>query len=447
MAEDARTLRSARSIGVPASFGVLAAIVAIGLAIRLPFVHDAGVTGDMDIFAAWLRTAMLYGPGDLYAKAAPDFNYPPGSALMFVVAAAIVRHFGGTFANMETAREAIKLPSILADLACAVIAFDIVRRIAGRGAALAAAALEAFNPASIYISAFWGQYDAIPVAFALAALQQVLFGSAIVAWPLLVFAVLVKPQVVLLGPLFAVAAFGFKDGPLEKRRISAHAAGIAIAALLAEVLATIFFPHRSAPGSALALVQKMRSGSAFFPYTTLNAFNVWALFSDFFASDGVKVLGLKLHVWGLLAFAAVAIAIYARYASLRTRKHLLEACALVMLGFFCILTEMHERYIYFALPFFALSIFDRRYAIASGVLALTALFNLEYAYVALALSDAKVTAVNVNEFAPCIVRLCSLANVGLFAWLFADFLGARYAITFSAAGRDAGPIARSRTSG
>lgn len=418
-----RLVRSARTISAPAALAVLAAIALLGLAIRLPFVHDPGVTGDMDIFASWLRTAMAFGPGDLYARATPDFNYPPGSAAIFLAAAAIVRHFGGTFANVETVREAVKLPTILADLVCSVVAFDIVRRLAGRCAALAAAALEAFNPAGIYISAFWGQFDAIPIAFALAAVQQVLFGSAIVAWPLLALAVLIKPQVVLLAPLFAIAAFGPKGAPLEKRRLYAHLAGIVVAALIAEASAMIFFPHRSPVGAALALVQKIRSGSAFFPYTTLNAFNVWALFSDFFASDGARFLHVKLHLWGLLAFAAFALSIYARFAALRTRKSLLEACALVMLAFFCILTEMHERYIYFALPFFALLIFDRRYAIGSAMLALTAILNLEYAFTALAMSEAKVSAVNINEFAPWLVHLCSLANVGLFVWLFVEFLG------------------------
>jgi len=227
-----------------------------------------------------------------------------------------------------------------------------------------------------------------------------------------------------LAPLMAVAALGPPGATFEKRRLFAYLAGIGLAALIVESSAMVFFPHRSPVGAAFALVQKIRSGSAFFPYTTLNAFNVWALFSDFFASDGVRVLHVKLHVWGLLAFAAFSFAIYARFAALRTRKSLLEACALALLAFFCILTEMHERYIYFCLPFFALLIFDRRYAIASAILALTAIFNLEYAYVELALADAKVTAVNVNEFAPVLVHLCSFANVALFVWLFAEFMGA-----------------------
>ena len=418
-----RLIAWARTISGPAAVAVLAAILGLGLAIRLAFVHDPGYPGDLDIFASWLKTATTSAPGDFYAKATPDFNYPPASAAIFMIEAALVRHFGGTFANVETVREAVKLPAILADLLCGIIAFDIVRRLAGRSSGLAAAALTVFNPTSIYISAFWGQFDAIPVAFALGALQQVLFGSATVAWPLLTIGMLIKPQIVLLTPILGMAALGPAGFPFQKRRFYAHVGGLVISALIAEILAVTFFPHRSAFGAALTLLQQIHSRSSYYAQTSLNAFNFWALFWDFFASDGTRFLGLKLHVWGVLAFAAFALAIYARFAVVRTRKSLLEASALVMLAFFCILTEIHERYIYFALPLFALLIFDRRYAIGSAILALTALFNIEYAYTALVLSDANVTAVKVNEFAPMLVHLCSLANVGLFVWLFVDFLG------------------------
>ncbi|HTA54744.1 MAG TPA: glycosyltransferase family 39 protein, partial [Candidatus Acidoferrales bacterium] len=64
-------------------------------------------------------------------------------------------------------RDLVKLPAILADLGVGALVYAIVRRFAGTGYALGAAALYLLNPATIYISALWGQVDSISGGLAL----------------------------------------------------------------------------------------------------------------------------------------------------------------------------------------------------------------------------------------------------------------------------------------
>ena len=55
----------------------------------------------------------------------------------------------------------VKLPAILADLGVGALLYAVVRRFAGAGLGFGAAALYLLNPATIYISALWGQVDSI----------------------------------------------------------------------------------------------------------------------------------------------------------------------------------------------------------------------------------------------------------------------------------------------
>src|SRR5580698_2945149 len=74
-------------------------------------------------------------------------------------------------------RDLVKLPAILADLGVGALVYAIVRRFAGTGYALGAAALYLLNPATIYISALWGQVDSITGGLALLAIYALLRSS------------------------------------------------------------------------------------------------------------------------------------------------------------------------------------------------------------------------------------------------------------------------------
>jgi Gpi18-like mannosyltransferase len=167
-------------------------------------------------------------------------------------------------------------------------------------------------------------------------------------------------------------------------------------------------------------------GSSLYPFTSANGFNIYALGGDFFAPDTRPVLLVPLKYWGDIAFIACAATIFARYTRLRTTRALLEACFLLMLAFFLVLTEMHERYLIYALTFApALAALDRRYLWMTLVLTLTQWLNLEYSLTYMWVESDKPAGINPKEFAPVLVHLCALANIAVFGWAMSIYYDVR----------------------
>ena len=165
-------------------------------------------------------------------------------------------------------------------------------------------------------------------------------------------------------------------------------------------------------------------GSSLYPYTSANAFNVYALFGDFFAPDTTTVLFVQLKYWADAAFIALAGVILTRYVRLGGERAFLEAGFLLLLAFFLVLTEMHERYLIYALAFAsALAPLHRRYVWGAAVLTLTQWLSLEYSLTYMWVESDKPPGINPKEFAPVLVHLCTLANIGVFASGLQMFFG------------------------
>ncbi len=396
-------------------------VLVVGFLVRLPFIQLAGYRDDMTIFYGWFDSFLRYPPADIYAHT-PGLNYPPAFIVLYELAAQVVRWFGTGMPSEHVLNIALKLPPILFDLAGAAVAFAIVRRRASHWLALVAAMAIAFNPAVIYDSAYWGQNDSIPTVIALLAMFALSTGALAGAWILLTIAVLVKPPVAILLPLLALYPFA-ASGAERTRRLQQTALGIPAALILAEALAVMFFPHPTLLAAGRHLVRELISGSSYFPYNSLNAFNLWAIFQPFFVSDKIRVLFISLHMWGNLLFVATAAVIYWRFAMRRDTAAIFEASTLLLFAFFLFLTEMHERYLYYAVVFVAALVFQFAYRRAAIVMTLTLLLNLEYGLTFMYLDDAHATIVDRFEFAPWLIHLCSITNLLVFGALLAMYLG------------------------
>jgi len=97
----------------------------------------------------------------------------------------------------------VKLPALAMDLVDAVLIYALVKRYASEAVALGAAALFALNPATIYVSAYWGQVDSVSWGFVLLALwlsvrssdePAKLTARLVWAWLAIAFSILIKPQ-------------------------------------------------------------------------------------------------------------------------------------------------------------------------------------------------------------------------------------------------------------
>ncbi len=409
----------------------LALLVLVGLLLRIPHIQAPGYRDDISIFAGWFKSIAQLPLASVYANT-PGLNYPPMCVLMYKVESIVLGWFVHGPISDSVMNVVVKLPPILFDCAGAVLVYCIVRRTAAHSVALLAAAFIAFNPAIIYDSAFWGQNDCIPTLLALFALSQLLSRRTIVGWIAITVAVLFKPPVLVLVPLMLLHPLCV---PAVERRAQWRdtALGVIGAFLVALATSMAFFDHPTILVSARHLVAQFLAFSNVFAFTSLNAFNFWALFGSFFQSDRTHILGLSLHVWGDLIFIGFAGLIYWRFALRREAERLYEAAMLVLLAFFIFMPEMHERYLYYAVVFCGVLIGSRSYAYGAVILSLTLLLNMEYGLTFMYLDDAKVTAVDRFRFAPWLIVLCSLANIGVLFGLLRDYL--RAAIVRPIAGR------------
>jgi Gpi18-like mannosyltransferase/predicted membrane-bound dolichyl-phosphate-mannose-protein mannosyltransferase len=367
------------------------ALYFIAFVIRLAFVGDQGFKTDVGTFEAWTISLVDHGLANFYSSTG-FADYPPGYFYILALVGHIwqfIRPHDTGFAWLQLL---VKLPAILADIGIGALLFALARRFkASAPLAIGVASLYLFNPATIYISANWGQVDSIAGGFALLAVWLLLKSDDLAegafpyfipaAWIAFAYSLLIKPQAAVLIPLFI--AFAFVDPARRRSRLIGTACGILAAFLLAIVLTEPF--HPSDPLTAMSwLLEKYRYGSSVYDYNSVNAFNLWAIHGpqgpgEFWDKDSQPIAFLPQYYWGIGLVVAALVLIVWRYVTERTNAALLEACALATLAFFVLATRMHERYSFDALMFVIACVpLARRYLWGAIALTVVLFANLQY---------------------------------------------------------------------
>jgi dolichyl-phosphate-mannose-protein mannosyltransferase len=388
----------------------LALIILGGLGLRLLFIANPGHLVDLRTFGQWALAAADHPWNRAYEVT--DANYPPGALVVFELIGRAYRALG--LADALSLRIALKLPNIIFDSIGTGVLYAIAARFVDGRRALIAPALYAFNPAIIYDSALWGQNDSITTVTMLGAVWCVLGRRPINAWILLALAVLNKPPVIVLAPLFVVHALVTPNGT-RRTALIRTAGGIGAALVCGYVLALPFYTERA----PLAVYERMISwyeiGSSLYPFTSANGFNIYAFGGDFFAPDTQPLAFVPIKYWADAAFIGLAAFIAWAYARARDDRAFVTACFLTLLGFFLVLTEMHERYLMYALTVVpALAPLDRRFWWSAIALTITQWLNLEYALTYMWIESDKPAGVDPHEFAPVLAQLCAFTNIAVF---------------------------------
>ena len=300
-------------------------VVFTGVLARVLVARSPGFPSDVGTFMAWAERLADIGPGRFYE---PGYfsDYPPGFLyVLWLLGAA----FDG-----DLLRAAVKTISIPADIAIAILLARLVWRHAGRGAAIVAAALWSLQPAPIFAGPYWGQVDAVGTLPFLAALLAAGARRWVLAGVLGGLATMIKPQfTIALGVVLVAAAIAYIRDRDWRPGVRAASAAAATGIVLA-------FPFGLGLGPFLALI---RSASETYPYTSLYAFNIWAVVGDFWKpDDGYVVIGGVLLVLGLLA--AVLPLLWRR-----DTAALLAVGAAAAMAFYFLPTRAHERYLFPAL--------------------------------------------------------------------------------------------------
>jgi dolichyl-phosphate-mannose--protein O-mannosyl transferase len=413
-------------------------LLGIGLVIRLLLIGSTGFHNDVSAFQSWTLTLRDNPPWAFYAKAG-FADYPPGYFVVLWVLAkiyALLPGLGGEAANgWPVLRALVKLPAIAMDLVDAGVVFLIARRYASRTVALLAAALLALNPAAIYVSSYWGQVDSVSWGLVLIALWLVLRAGdepartvprLVTAWLVMAFSILIKPQGATIALLLLAYPFATADAAVRARRLTGTLYGIGGSVALAVLVGLLFHPAADVFGW---LLQRYAFGSAVYKYTSVNAFNLYALRLPFWQPDAqpISLFGFPLGsyaAWGVVLVAAATLLIVARYLQRRDDRALLEGAMLCALAFFVLATRMHERYVYgaflLAMPLVA---FGRTGLWSSLVLTVTMYLNLAYSLAYQTVMEAHTAGIDATDLWPAISHPAAFANVALFFWLGYSYLG------------------------
>ncbi|TET18122.1 MAG: hypothetical protein E3J81_00765 [Dehalococcoidia bacterium] len=235
----------------------------------------------------------------------------------------------------------LKLPANFFDFATAVLIFKILAKRTSFNLGLLASSLYLFNPAVLYNSAVWGQFDGVLTFFLLSAVYFLLERKPELSAILLALAFLVKPLAIAIIPVFGLALV-LRTPPKRVLLSAAFAIGI-----------LFFLPLPFFWGDpAFGMISLMQKQLDFYPFTSLNAFNLWWIFrSSPLESDAPTWLGLSRQTWGFLLWLAAQGAIGLWLFKRRQDDwSVYWAVSLTLFAFFILPTRIHERYLF---PFFS----------------------------------------------------------------------------------------------
>ncbi|XES77744.1 MAG: glycosyltransferase 87 family protein [Candidatus Bathyarchaeia archaeon] len=315
----------------------VAVLLLVAFLVRLVFFSHQGYAKiDTVDFMIWFQTAANYGLRAFYLQTWCD--YPPFNIYFFWMFGSLAEHLAvfGTTAFTYV----MKLPANLFDMATAFLIFAFVRKQSNFKLALIGTALYAFNPAVIFNTAVWGQFDAIYTFFLVLSLILVFYSKPKLSVVAFMLGILTKPQSIALAPLFFFLVW-------RKTDWKGLVTSVLVAA--ATVFAVILPFEWSNPVTFLTDIYFGAYGG--YQFTTLNAFNVWG-FGGMWVPD---VLWTFIAGWAM--FGALALfTIYLVHKRAPSNRELLIffAAFVLFFGFFMFPTRIHERYLFPAMAMLAL---------------------------------------------------------------------------------------------
>jgi dolichyl-phosphate-mannose-protein mannosyltransferase len=334
-------------LGISSTQFALFGMLLLAFVLRLVFINADGFRNDVSTFEAWSLTLSEHPIRQFFANAG-FADYPPGYffVLWFIGHAyKLLVHSDPSYGLLKIF---VKMPGIVMDVVDSWLIYAIVRRFASVAWAFAAATFFAFNPATIFISAYWGQVDSVAGGLTLGSLLLMIdsdrkTGRAttlyiVGAWLLLAYSVLIKPPAVVIAPLYFAFIFMSDDSAVRIRRAIATWIGLAAGLFLAYLSAYAFVATADPIALAKWLVGRYAYASGVYAYNSVNAFNLYVMgwWNHFWQPDTQIIpapgFGLPMYVWGIGLFVAATILVVSRFVQRRDTVALLEGAAILSLG-------------------------------------------------------------------------------------------------------------------
>jgi Gpi18-like mannosyltransferase len=320
-----------------------------GILLRLAIAPLGGHPGDLATLAGWadaLPTPLSLST--IYLTT--DANYPPLTLALLAGSRALAGSTQGALWLML-----LKLPAILAD---GGIGWRVWRLARKNPHALWLVASIAFNPALIYMSAWWGQYESVYALPLLAALIAAGRGDSVRAGLWLGVGVMIKMQAVVALPAIYIALIASDPAGNWKQGTG----NFLLSCLFPPALCLMPF---ALIGQGRLVLARLVALIAAPGWLTINALNLWYLIGGQAANWGYQkalvwpdsdllITGLSARTLGLillLGWTLLVIVLQWRRGTDRGAGY--RAAALLVMGAFFWPTQSHERYLFAALPLMA----------------------------------------------------------------------------------------------
>ncbi len=327
---------------VPAKAFVIAALAALAVRMIAGYFLK-GYDTDMSCWIAWGNKLLSEGPGHFYA---PDYfcDYPPGYITILGFFAWINQTFG---LSDKATQLCFKMPGILADLGLMIAVFKIGSKELGKKQALILGVILMLNPLLIVNSSAWGQIESLLALFLVLSMYNLYKKNWYLSGVLYILAVLIKPQALMVGPVFLFAFAASRDLKMILKMI-----GIGI--VLAFLFIVPFNYDAWAGGSGFAaafnplwIIKKYGSTLASYPYFTINAFNFYSLIKLNWAS--LEMGGAAQTVLNILNYVLIIAAVAGAlvlYIKIKSESGKIFIPSFFIIAFlFTFGLKMHERYL------------------------------------------------------------------------------------------------------
>lgn len=364
--------------------------------------------GDLLTFKAWGIQIANNGFNSFYNTVWSD--YLPG----YLYILALLAKIQGLLTNLGLYINddyLYKLPSIITDFGNSLFIYLIAKMFVSPKKAFIVGVFTLFNPAFLANSTFWGQAESFMTFFLLSSFYFLMRGNYAVAAVLIGLGQTVKPIAVFAIPIYLIYLFRKKIKP------------VIVLSFLPIILITmviIFIPFSNDPNILKFILDRHLVTANQYPYTSLNAFNLWAVMSNFWISDDLKYLAINFHTWGVIFFSLI----YFTLIMVLTRRKKIDnypvffawILTICYLAVFLLLTRIHERHMFYGLSFSALllAFVSWRKKLAIFTLNLVYLINLGFAYAQI---NNKPAPLEYNY-----VILLSIINMAFFFYIFLSFL-------------------------
>lgn len=361
-----------------------------------------GYQNDMNTFIAWGQRMLDLGPGKFYEEGY-FADYPPGYLYILYILSAVRGALGFTH-DSGGENLLFKLPAILSDLVLGYLIYQMSRKKLSTGIAFGLMLLFLFNPAVLINSSAWGQADSFFLIFLLLSIHGAANQRFVRSAIMFALATLIKPQALIFTP---VLLFAFYHHRAWKQLGWGAVYGLGIFGLLA---APFFWNN----GGLVGIINLYKSTLSSYPYTSVNAFNLYALTDPLWSSLDLTWLGITYRVWGFI-FILVAVAVAAYYSFKKDQMDLSKSYFIGMtliVVVFVLGTKMHERYMFPALilcMFTYIASRDRRFLTLFLGFSLTQYINVSYT-----LSHLNADS---NPGADGIVLVTAIANLALLLYM------------------------------